>query len=74
MVNITLTIPDELKAKLQKHREVNWSAVTRRALEEHLKTVEMVEEIAQKSRLTKADAEEIAKKIKKDMAKQLGLR
>jgi len=56
MVNITLAIPENLKEKLQKHKEVNWSAVTRRALEEHLKRMEMVEAIAQKSKLTQKDA------------------
>jgi len=74
MVNITLAIPENLKEKLQKHKEVNWSAVTRRALEEHLRNVEMVEAIAQKSKLTQKDADEIAKKIDSSVAKRLGLK
>tara|TARA_Y100000310_G_C20700547_1_gene829433 strand:+ start:7344 stop:7568 length:225 start_codon:yes stop_codon:yes gene_type:complete len=74
MVNITLSVSEELKKKLSKHREVNWSAVIRRALEEHLKRVEMVERIAQKSKLTQKDADEIAKKINSSVAKKLGLR
>ena len=69
MVNITLTIPEELKTRLQKHKIVNWSAVVRRALEEHLKEVEMIEAIAQKSRLTQKDADEIMRKIKRDIAR-----
>lgn len=73
MVNITLAISENLKEKLQKHKEVNWSAVTRRALEEHLTRMEMVEAIAQKSKLTQKDADELAKKVKRDMAEQLGL-
>ena len=73
MVNITLAIPENLKEKLQNHKEVNWSAVTRMALEEHLKRIEMVEAIAQKSKLTKKDAEELAKKIKSEMARRHGL-
>ena len=74
MVNMTLAIPDDLKEKLQKHKEVNWSAVTRRALEEHLKTIEMVESIAQKSKLTQKDADEIARKIDSAVARKLGLK
>tara|TARA_Y100000310_G_scaffold72788_1_gene68895 strand:+ start:819 stop:1049 length:231 start_codon:yes stop_codon:yes gene_type:complete len=70
MVNITLTIPENLKEKLQRHKEVNWSAVTRRALEEHLDRVEMVEAIAQKSKLTSKDAEELARKVKREMARR----
>ena len=73
MVNITLAIPDSLKEKLQKHKEVNWSAVTRRALEEHLNRIEMVEAIAQKSKLTQKDADELARKVKKEMARRHGL-
>lgn len=73
MVNMTLSIPDNLKDKLQRHKEVNWSAVTRRALEEHLKKIEIIETIAQKSKLTEKDAEELARKIKKEMAKRHNL-
>ena len=74
MVNITLTIPEELKAKLSKHKEVNWSAVIRRELEEHLKRIEIVEAIVQKSKLTKKDVEEIARKVDSAVAKELGLK
>jgi len=70
MVNITLAISEDLKAELQKHREVNWSAVIRRALEEYVKRIEMVEAIAQKSKLTKEDAKEIAEKIDSEVARK----
>jgi len=73
MVNITLAIPENLKEKLQKHKEVNWSAVTRKALEEHLMRMEMVEAIAQKSKLTQKDANELARKVKREMARRHGL-
>jgi len=74
MVNITLTLSEELKNKLQMHKEVNWSAVMRKALQEHLHRIEVVEAIAQKSKLTQKDVDEIAKKINRDTAKQLGLK
>jgi Arc/MetJ-type ribon-helix-helix transcriptional regulator len=73
MVNITLAISEELKEELQKHDEVNWSAVIRKALHEHLKRIEMIEAIAQKSKLTQRDANELAKKIKREMARRHGL-
>ena len=73
MVNITLALPDELKKELQKHKEVNWSAVIRKALLEHLKKIEIAEAIASKSKLTQKDADEISRKIKREMAKELGL-
>lgn len=74
MVNITLSVPEDLKEELQKYDEVNWSAVIRRALQEHLKKIQIVEKIAQKSKLTKKDVEEISKKINGSVAKKLGLK
>ena len=73
MVNITLSIPDELQKELKKHDEINWSAVIRKLLVEHLERVRMVEKIAQKSKLTEKDAEEIGNKIKREIAKKHGL-
>ena len=73
MVNVTVTIPEELRNKLKKHDEVNWSAVIRKALQEYLRNIEIAEAIAQKSKLTKKDAEEISRKINRATAKDLGL-
>ncbi len=69
MVNITLAISEDLKEELQEHKEVNWSAVIRKALQEHLRKIRIAEAIASKSKLTEKDAEEIARKIKREMAK-----
>ncbi len=73
MVNITLTVPDELKKKLQSHPEVNWSAVIRKSMQEHLKKIAIAEAIAQKSQLTEFDAEEIGNLIKREIAKRHGI-
>ena len=73
MVNITLTIPEELKKQLQKHPEINWSAVIRKSMQEQLERIAIAEAIAQKSKLTEADAEEIGNMIKKEIAKRHGL-
>ena len=73
MVNLTVAISESLRDKLQEHKEVNWSAVTRRALEEHLKRIGIIESIASKSKLTQKDAEELTRKVKREMARQHGL-
>ena len=73
MANITITIPEDLKEDLQSHKEVNWSAVTRKAMQEHLTKLHIAEAIAKKSKLTKKDADEIARKIKEGIAKNHGL-
>lgn len=71
MTNITLAIPDELKKELQEHDEVNWSAVIRRALLEHLRKIRIAESIVSKSKLTMNDVAEIAHKIDSSVAKKL---
>lgn len=68
MVNITLTVPENLKKELQKHQEVNWSAVMRRAMQEHLRKIHIANTIASKSKLTKKDVEEIDRLVKKGIA------
>lgn len=72
MTNITLAIPDELKRELQKHHEVNWSAVIRRSLQEHLQRVKIAEAIAIKSKLTQKDVDEIADLVDSAVAKKSG--
>ena len=73
MVNITVTVSESLKEELQRHKEVNWSAVIRKSLAEHIRKIDIAETIGKKSKLKKKDADEISKKIKRDIAKELGL-
>ena len=73
MANITITIPEDLKEDLQSHKEVNWSAVTRKAMQEHLTKLHIAEAIAKKSKLTKKDIQELDRLVKKGIAKEHGL-
>ncbi len=68
MTNITLSIPDGLKKRMAKFNEIKWSEIARRAIEQRIDDLEVMEKIASKSKLTKKDAEEIAKKIKRGAA------
>lgn len=74
MVNITVTVPEDLKTEIQKHKEVNWSAVMRNAMLEHLRKLHIAEAIASKSKLTTKDIAELDKLVKKGLAKEHGLR
>ena len=65
MVNITLSIPEELHKKMKKFNEVRWSAIVRKIIEQRINDLEEMDRIASKSKLTKKDAEEISKKIKR---------
>ena len=73
MVNITITVPENLKDELKKHKEVNWSAVARKAMEEHLRKLHIAESIGNKSKLTQKDIDELDKIVKKGIAKNHGL-
>jgi len=65
MPNMTLSIPKELHEKMRRMSDVRWSEVARRAIEERINDLEVMNKIASKSKLTKKDVEEISKKIKR---------
>ena len=70
MANVSLTVPDELKVKMDKITWINWSVVAR---EEAIKR-EMLHEdfeefnrIVSKSKLTEEDAMRLAKEVNRGM-------
>ena len=65
MVNITLSIPEDLHRKMKAIKEIRWSEIARRAIEERIDDLETMNKIASKSKLTKEDIKEISKKIKR---------
>ena len=70
MGNLSVSVPNELKQKMNGLDEVNWSAIARKAFEEKIKEVEIFKKIVSKSKLTEKDAKELSKKINKNMAKK----
>ena len=68
MVNITLSVPENLHKRMKNFSEIRWSEVARKALEQKINDLETLENIATKSKLTKKDVEEISKKIKRAAA------
>jgi uncharacterized protein YqeY len=73
MPNVTVTVPADLKDAMSKHDEVNWSAVIRKAVQDHLRRIEIADAIAAKSDLTDEDVEDLGKLIKRGIAKRHGL-
>ena len=71
--NITLSIPDELHEKMKKISEIRWSEIVRRAIEQRVHDLEIMNKITKKSKFTKRDIEELSEKIKEGIAKQHGL-
>lgn len=67
---MSVSIPDELKSKMNELEDINWSAVARKAFEERIKQIDLFKKIVSKSKLTEEDALEIGKKINAGMAKK----
>ncbi|MDS0223167.1 hypothetical protein NDI54_17620 [Haloarcula sp. S1AR25-5A] len=54
---------DDLKERMESHPEINWSEVTRQAIEEKIEALEAMNELTGESNLTESDVQEIADKI-----------
>ena len=72
VVNITLSVPSDLKNEMDEFKIMNWSEVAREAFKEKIVELRLLKQIASKSKLTEEDALEIAKKINAEIAKKHG--
>jgi len=63
MPTITVNVDDALKERMENHPEINWSEVTRQAISEKIKKLELMDEITANSELGDEDVDEIAAKI-----------
>lgn len=70
MANMTLSIPDEVHKEMKQFSEIRWSEIARRAIVERLEVIKAVEKIAQTSKLTQEDADEINKLVKRAASKR----
>jgi len=70
MVSLTLSIPRELKQKMDRFREINWSEVARKAIIQKIEDMELLEEIKAQSTMTEQDALELGKKVNESLAKR----
>jgi len=69
MVSMTLSIPKELHELIKKHNEIRWSEIARRAMWDYANKLELLDHIAEKSKLTEKDVMELDRKIKKAVHK-----
>jgi len=70
MVNMTLAIPEDLHKIMKEHSQIKWSEVARKAIQEQARKLELMDKILAKSTFTEKDAEEIGKKVKKEIARR----
>jgi len=70
MVNITLSVTEDLKKTMDQFPEINWSAVAREAIRERAVQMAILKSIVSKSKLTEKDALELGRKVNKGLAKR----
>lgn len=68
MPNITLSVSDEIKKKMESHPEVRWSNAIRATIERKISDFESANDLAKKSKLTEKDAKTLSEKAEKAMA------
>jgi predicted transcriptional regulator len=71
MPSITVNVDDDLKERMDKHPEINWSEVTRQAIQEKIEALEVMDELTSESELTERDVRAIADKINESGRKRV---
>lgn len=70
MVNLTISVPEELKKRMDGFIEMNWSGVARQAFEEKITDLEFIKKFKAKSSLTKEDAIKLGRELNKNLAER----
>lgn len=70
MVNVTLSIPQDLKMRMDNFEEINWSAVAREAFDGKIRDLEVIKKFKAKSTFTEADALKLGKELNASLTKR----
>ena len=70
MVSLTLSVSPQLKKRMKRHSKIKWSEVVRAVLTQQLDDLEQANRIASRSKLTRADVDELAEKADLAVAKR----
>ncbi len=73
MVSITLSIPGELKQKMDKFAWLNWSALAREAFIKRMKQLEILDKFEkdfEKSKLTDKDCIKLGRELRQDISEK----
>ena len=64
MPNMTLSLPEDVYKMVKSHKEVRWSEIARRAIEDYAKKVSLLNAMTAQSELTQDDIMVLDKQIK----------
>ncbi|MBI5158992.1 hypothetical protein HY992_02625 [Candidatus Micrarchaeota archaeon] len=68
MTTMTLSIPNELKQKLEEFPEINWSEVARQAFMQKVRDLDFLKSFKAESEMTEAEALKLGKQVRKKLA------
>jgi len=64
MPNMTLSLPEDVYKIVKNHKEVRWSEIARRAIEEYAKKIALLNTMTARSNLTEEDIMALDSKVK----------
>ena len=70
MTTMTLAVPSELKGKMEKFPEMNWSEVARQAFMQRIKDLEFLKKFKSGSTMTEEDTLRLGRELNKNLAKR----
>jgi hypothetical protein len=70
MVTVTLSVPIELKKRMERFPEINWSEVARQAFLEKIKDLLFLEEFKSKSNMTMKEALAEGSEVDRSLSKR----
>jgi len=71
MTTLTLSVPTELKQKMDTFPEMNWSEVARQAFLQKIEDMDFLRTFKEKSKLTESDALRLGKKVSRAVSDRL---
>ena len=71
MTTMTLAVPSELKDKMEKFPEMNWSEVARQAFMQRIEDLEFLRKFKSDSKLTEEDALRLGKEVNKALSNRI---
>lgn len=68
MVSVTLSVPEEVREKMDKFPEINWSEVARQSINEKIRDMEFLKEFKEESDLSREEAIEMGRELNEKLS------
>lgn len=70
MASLTLSIPEELRAKMRQYPEINWSEVARQAITQKAQLLGKMDELVALDSLSEEEVKKLSREVKKRVWKK----